>query len=169
MQNKIKLNTVLLVIIIILLVIGLVYVFLGNSKKKEDNNLQQNITVQDEPTGQAEINNSSTYTYKNHGFTIELPKGYIPHEEQSEGGPATIITLPNSNRLNYVSDASFWEEFNIPQYQFIKNEKIGETLFKVYTSSGITIYYFKQGNVAYEYVGDKNLLSTFRFVGWAQN
>lgn len=110
--------------------------------------------------------NSKTYTYKNHGVTFELPSGYVPHEEKAEGGPAILIYLPNDNHLSYITDASFWEKWNIPQYKYMKDEKIGETTFKVYTSGGITIYYFKQGNVAYEYSGDKSFLNTFKFVGW---
>ncbi len=118
----------------------------------------------------------NTYTYKNHGFTIELPAGYIPYEEQSEGGPAISITLPTGG-LAYATDATWWEKYNIaPSYTFIKNQKIGETTFKVYTYSGINFYWFKQGNVGYEFGVDdikktkfEDMLKTFKFVGWPQD
>ena len=110
---------------------------------------------------------TDNYTYKNHGFTIELPKGYIPHEEQAENGPVVVITLPNSSGINYIMNATFWNDY-INRQKYIKDEKIGGTTFKVYLSGDVTIYYFRQGNVGYEFYGDKNLLETFRFVGWPQ-
>lgn len=121
----------------------------------------------------------STYTYKNHGFSIELPKGFIPKEEQSEGGPALMISLPVGG-LAYVSDASFWERYNIPNYTYVKDQKIGDTTFKVYTAQGSNLYWYKIGNVGYEFsvqkfgtttdtTGLENLLKTFKFIGWSQN
>ena len=121
---------------------------------------------------------SATYTYTNHGFSIELPKGFIPKEEQSEGGPAYMITLPIGG-LAYVTDASFWEKYNIPSYTYIKDQKIGNTTFKVYTSLGNNLYWFKQGNVGYEFsvfkfgvttdtTGLESLLKTFKYIGWSQ-
>lgn len=111
---------------------------------------------------------STTYTYKAHGFTMELPKGFVPNEMESEGGPSVSISLPNNSAMSYVTNASFWEQYTIAGYQFVKNETIGTTTFKVYTYGGHTMYWFKQGNVGYEFSGDANLLKTFKFVGWAQ-
>ncbi|HUC88783.1 MAG TPA: hypothetical protein VMR49_02000 [Candidatus Paceibacterota bacterium] len=46
MQNKSKLNTILLIVIIVLLVIGLVYIFLNkNSKQKNNELINQNINT----------------------------------------------------------------------------------------------------------------------------
>jgi hypothetical protein len=112
------------------------------------------------------VSNSNITVYHNHGFTMELPVGYTPNEMESEGGPAISITLPNTSHLSYVTDAAWWEQYNLPSYQYVKNEKIGVTTFKVYTYSGKTYYWFRQGNVGYEFFGDKNLLKTFTFVGW---
>lgn len=109
---------------------------------------------------------SETYTYKNHGFTIKLPKGYIPKEEQAEGGPAIMIKFPNNSGLNYITNATFWNDLIVREYKYIKDEKVGETTFKVYSFGNATLYYFKQGNVAYEFYGDKEILKTFKFVGW---
>jgi len=116
------------------------------------------------------IENSSTQTsvYKNHGFTIELPNGYIPKEEKAEGGPAYMITLPSNSGINYITDTSFWDKYTIPEYKYIKDEKIGETIFKLYNNGNTIIYYFKQGEVGYEFYGDKEILKTFRFIGWTQ-
>ena len=59
MQNKSKLNTIFLVFIIILLTIGLVYVFLNNSKRKENNlvnNLPQSeVTLEDNIEARTEL------------------------------------------------------------------------------------------------------------------
>lgn len=123
--------------------------------------------------------NKVTYTYTNHGFSIELPKGFIPKEEQSEGGPALMISLPIGG-VAYVSDASFWEKYNISNYIYVKDQKIGDTTFKVYTAQGSNLYWLKEGNVGYEFsvqkfgvttdtTGLENLLKTFKFVGWPQN
>lgn len=112
------------------------------------------------------LRTATTYTYTAHGFTIELPNGYIPAEEQSEGGPAISIPLPHNSHLTYVTDASFWEQFTLPSYTYLRDQKIGSTTFKVYNYDGFTIYWFKQGSVGYEYSGDTNQLATFRFVGW---
>ena len=115
----------------------------------------------------------NTYTYKNHGFTIELPAGYIPHEEESEGGPYISISLP-SGGLSYVKDVSWWVKYDLPNYTYIKSIKIGETTFNVYTYSGVTFYWFRQGNVGYQFSGPntakiEEMLKTFKFVGWAQS
>ena len=122
---------------------------------------------------------NTTYTYTNHGFSIKLPGGFIPKEWQSEGGPALMISLPVGG-LAYVSDASFWERYNIPNYTYVTDKKIGDTTFKVYTAQGSNLYWFKQGNVGYEFSVQKfgtttdtteleNLLKTFKFIGWSQN
>lgn len=112
-----------------------------------------------------------TYTYKNHGFTIELPKGYIPHEEQAEGGPAIMITLPNNSGINYLTDMNWWNKVDyFGNKKYLKDEKIGETLFKVYQEkdSEVLTYSYVKGDIGYVFFGDKNLLETFKFVGWAQ-
>jgi hypothetical protein len=110
----------------------------------------------------------TTSVYKNHGFTMELPAGYTPVEMQAEGGPAMSISLPNNSHMTYVTNASWWEQYNIPSYTFVRSERIGATSFKVYTYNNMTFYWFRQGNVGYEFSGDIELLKTFKFVGWAQ-
>ena len=119
------------------------------------------------------VTSTATYTYKNHGFTMELPSGYIPFEEKSEGGPSVSITLPNYNHLTYWTDASWWAKYNLPEYSFYREETVGVTKFKVYlTLSKQVIYWFQQGNVGYEFSGQPQrgdpteLLKTFRFIGW---
>lgn len=114
-----------------------------------------------------------TYIYKNHGFSIELPKLFTPKVEQATSGPAFLVSLPTGS-LTYVTDSIFWEKNNIPSYTYIKDQKIGVTTFKVYSYLGATFYWFKKGNVGYEFggtdkIGLENLLKTFRFVGWSQN
>ncbi len=122
---------------------------------------------------------SNTYTYKNHGFTIELPKGFTPQENPSDAGPyKTIsITLP-SGHLLYVQDVANFEKYGSPEQTYTGEEKIGETVFKLYrTEEGRTVFWFQQGNVGYLFSSEEvgvvdyvleELLKTFRFVGWAQ-
>jgi len=120
-------------------------------------------------------NTSTTYIYKNHGFTIELPKGYVPQENASEGGPMITITLPNG-WITYITNASWWEQYNLPEFVYVKDIQYGSTTFKMYKhkypEAGDDFYYFRQGNVAYAiYNGGTTFfetLKTFKFVGWAQ-
>jgi hypothetical protein len=159
-----KLNTVLLLVLIILMVVA-IRIMLQNKETylpvlENESNTTQNL--------------KDTYTYTNHGFSIELPKGYVPTENASEGGPAIMINLPNGS-LAYYTDASWWEKFSLPTYTYLKEQKIGSTTFKVYgieAESGegyAPIYWFKQGNIGYE-LNDNNtnedLLKTFKFVGF---
>ena len=118
------------------------------------------------------INNeiSATYTYKNHGFTIELPNGFTPQEIQSEGGPSISIMLPRGI-LVYVTNADFWEKNDHTNFTYLEDKKIGDTTWKVYEYKGAydmgTFYWFRQGNVGYEFNGgDISQLDTFKFVGW---
>ncbi len=155
MQNNSKFNKVLLVIIIILLVGGLVY-FFTDSKVKE-------VDVLD---NKAVIDQDDTYTYANHGFTVLLPNKFVPKEEQLTTGPIISISMPVGS-LGYITDSSFWEKSTIPSYTYIKEQKIGESTFKVYDYLGSTFYWLKKGNVGYEFSGtDKaeleNLIKTFR-------
>lgn len=110
----------------------------------------------------------STYTYTNHGFSIELPKGFVPDEQQSEGGPSISISVPNGT-LGYITDLAFWKKWNMSGYVYVRDQKVGETTFKIYrTPSNMLEYWFEQGNVAYTFTGDPEQFKTFKFVGWAQ-
>lgn len=123
------------------------------------------------PIAQKEINNEivkDTYTYINHGFSIELPKGFIPVETQGEGGPGLHISLPG-DLLVYYGDNKFWKNSILPSYKYIKDEKIGETVFKIYDyDDEHVVYWYERGNVGYELHGNKNSFVTFKFVGWPQ-
>jgi len=169
MQNRFgsKFNTVFLLVLIALMVV--VIVMMKRSQEVDLSTLKQNDIVQkteDENIAQV----ASTYTYINHGFGIEFPNGFNPTEKKSESGPATIIKLPDGI-LNYWSDASLWEKHSLPKYVYAKDQKIGTTLFKAYYAEpqGSSIYWFKQGNVGYEFIDvDLKLLETFYFIGWPQ-
>lgn len=132
--------------------------------------VDQKITRSESESGTNE-ETPSTYIYKNHGFTIELPKGYIPHEEQAEGGPAVMITLPNNSGISYLTDMNWWNKVDyFGDKKYLRDEKIGETLFKVYQEkdSKVLTYSYLKGNVGYVFFGDVNLLKTFKFTGWTQ-
>lgn len=128
---------------------------------------------------------SDPYTYiyrKNYGFEIELPREFIPAERDAEGVEGLVISMPQDIELLYATNPSTWEKYNIPSFTYIKDQKIGETTFKIYKHdpSGKSYgYWFNWGNgvyeefnVGYEFSGtDKvkleELLRTFRFVGWS--
>lgn len=117
------------------------------------------------------MSSANTYIYKNHGFMMELPKGYVPQEVKGETGPTISIALPgDSGWLIYITDATWWEKYNLTgQATFIRNEKIGSTTFKVYKypNANEEFYFFRQGNVAYVFNGDiEQYMKTFKFVGW---
>lgn len=123
-------------------------------------------------TFQLKSTTATTYIYANHGFTIELPKGFVVKEEQAATGPAIMISLPTGS-LSYVTDASFWEKNSLASYKYIKSQKLGDHTFKIYTNSGATYYWFKQGNVGYQFGGTdtvslEKIITTFKFVGWPQ-
>ncbi len=73
MQNKSKLNTILLVIIIILLAVGLVYIFLNNSKQEENNLPEESQNSVIPPV------NKEVKEYKNNelGFSFISPYGAV--------------------------------------------------------------------------------------------
>jgi len=178
MQNKFfnsKLNTILLAILIILMIIALRWMYVNKGMYLPESK-QVDIPIGDTKyEANPEELNRITYTYTNHGFSIELPKGFVPKEEQSEGGPGIMISLPNGN-LNYWPDATWWEKYSLPQYKYLKDEKIGQTTFKVYLQEAESgegyypIYWFKQGNIGYEISDDTTndiFLKSFKFIGWS--
>ena len=159
MQNS-KTNTILLITLIIL-IIGLGIYFVG----KDINKTQIPIGDTKYDADPSEL--KSTYTYTNHGFSIELPKGFKPSEEITEMGP-TAIYLNDGAVIYYITNPSFWEKYNIPSYTYIKDEKIGSDTFKVYNYNKDTFYWFRKGNVSYELHGKPDVYNSFKFVGWPQ-
>lgn len=115
----------------------------------------------------------NTYIYKKHGFTIELPKGYVPNEYESEGGPYINIQLPQEGHLIYIANMDFWNKWALSDYSYLRDQKIGTTTFKVYTAKNSvsnqneTFYLFSQGNVGFMFSGNMvEYMKTFKFVGW---
>jgi hypothetical protein len=183
MKNTSKSNTVLLIIIVILLGVG---IWVLTSKKDTSEN-----TIYDFPTSEdlkpkkevvevqpeqkniqttTSASNNQTYTYRNHGFTLELPNRIVPYDSQSEGGPVTIIAYENKDGgtirtsiLGWViSNKAFYEEiggycsglFGRADSQTNTTKKIGSTTFKVLSCSDSegyedTYYLFEQGKLAY--------------------
>ncbi len=121
-------------------------------------------------------NSSQTYTYTNHGFSIELPKGFTPAEYESEGGPYITITLPKTDPqqgdMVYIQNMDWWKKYDGLGYTYVGTQKIGNTEFKKYQSKVVgdnVIYVFTQGNVGYLFSNvNFPLLETFNFVGWTQ-
>ncbi|MBP9711683.1 MAG: hypothetical protein KBD55_01475 [Candidatus Pacebacteria bacterium] len=113
-------------------------------------------------------NNVGTYIYySKQGFSIELPRGFTPTEYQAEGGPAIQISLPVGG-LAYVTNPSFWEKNNISSYTFVKEQKFGNNIFKVYLFGSDPVYWLTVGGVGYEFSAQQidkakleNLLQAF--------
>jgi hypothetical protein len=161
-----KLNTVLLLVLIILMVIA-IRIMLQNKETyvpiMTPGPNGPGETLQYGEDKDAQIKN--TYTYTNHGFSIELPKGFVPVETQGEGGPGLYISLPGDS-IVYYGNNKFWKDYVLPNYKYIKDEKIGETTFKVYDDNEFLVYWYEKGNVGYELHGNKKSFETFKFIGW---
>ena len=178
MQNNPKINAVLIGVGIILLITAVWIWFPKNKQTPLENTESLTNTVSNQNTNSSQTQSTVatttpapiTYTYKNHGFTMQLPVGYVPRETAGETGPTTSIELPQG-WLIYVSDAAWWEQHNIVgQTVYLRSQKIGSTTFKVYKYSGQDneFYWFRQGNVAYMFNGDgvQKYMETFKFVEW---
>src|SRR3989338_9211182 len=159
-------NTIIIIFLAVLAVILVYFAFIKPKNANDDYQIPVGDTAYEKDNENSYKNLSVDYVYQNYGFTIELPLGYTPNEQQSEGGPAISITLQSASHLSYVKNASWWEQYTLPSYTYLRDEKIREHTFKVYTYSNRTFYWFKQGNVGYEFSGDIELLKTFKFVGW---
>lgn len=127
---------------------------------------------------------SETYLYKNHGFEIELPKGFIPNETESEGGPYISMNLPDFGQLVYVTNVSFVKNLGgycaafAGQGTYVGKEKFGTNSFDHWscTNGNITVetYVFEQGNIAYVFMPDngpitesfRNVMETFKYIGF---
>ena len=110
-----------------------------------------------------------TYTYTNHGFSIESPKNITPKEVPNPRGNRTEIFI-GDDLLTYVTDADIWESDANSRFEYKGEERVGSTLFKVYFNKLTegTMYWFKQGKVGYVFSGDRELIKTFKFLGWPQ-
>jgi hypothetical protein len=165
MQNS-KTNKILLIVLIIL-VLGLGFVLINKNSNKNETPAETLQEGEDEGTIVKE-----TYTYTNHGFSIELPKGFVPKEEPNTRGTRTAIYMPDGV-INYITDVDFYENNNLSSWAYIGDKKIGNYNFKVYTQMDSILYWFKQGKVGYNFGGNKETFKTdnfetFKFVGWPQ-
>jgi len=183
-----KLNTALLLVLIVLMVIALVWMkkdgdkYFGFLEKGDEQKVEQ----EEEKETEKEVVKpqvKDTYTYTNHGFSIELPKGFVPTETKIGPVGDANIMLSDSVKLSYNTNALSWEKIASQDLKYLRDEKIGETTFKVYSERAIEInnevYWFRQGNVGYHFSlatgADSttknsffNILKTFKFVGWPQ-
>jgi len=112
MQNKSKLNTVLLVILIVLAVIGLVYVSLNNSRQKgENNNLVNNLQ-------QGNINQNAL-DQTNATQNVQTDTNLISTNSIK---PSTVTTAPNDPNV------SIYTSYNLGvQFSYLNN---GDSSFK---------------------------------------
>lgn len=187
MQTNSKFTQILLTIIaIVLVVIAVLLVQKNNnsSQTKIVNNEQAGVAINPENTNTiispkpsssvvpaTQPTNESTYLYRKHGFEIELPKSF-QISYSGEPGNLNTLNLPNNGYLVYYPDGSLREKelknSDIKLYNFIGEEKIGETIFQHYQliNTKENIFWYKRGAVGYEIKADKELVETFKFVGW---
>lgn len=171
MQNKFfdsKLNRALLLTLIVLMVIALVWVY-KDKEKYLPNNQTPAETLQFGEDENLVVKDANTYA--SHGFTLELPKGFTPYEEQAEGGPVVMISLPYENSfIGYVTNADFWEKYTLLDYKYEKDVVIGNSAFKMYREAAGTnkIYWLRKGKIGYLLSGDLSYFTTFKFIGWPQ-
>lgn len=177
MQNK---NTYIIILLVsIIAVLGL-YIILNQPKKVIPKPFETPSQTGDatNPLNDGNEILGETYTYSGHGVTFALQKGFVPTEEQAEGGPYTSIRLPDGyGTLTYIQNLAWWEQYDAKTvYKIVGTEKIGETVFTVYafieqipSTKDQRFYLFKKGNVAYLFSANdktKKMLETFTFVGW---
>jgi len=170
MENKSKLNTVLLVIIIILLVVGLVYVFFINSKKNE-NSLVNNLPQESQDNTENKIeSNKSLEIYKSFqaGYEISYPSDWTLVSKSEEVNSSNfqiknsldaILPGSNSNMRNndslisiQVSYGTLSNGINYTNYlkidDIIKDSKFGLPQTEVQS---------RLGKVSSMNIGGKNL------------
>jgi hypothetical protein len=158
-----KTNGIFLLILIVLMVIAIV-IMLGDKEKYFP--VREDVV---EEVVQNDLQVKDTYTYTNHGFSIELPEGYEVNEMKIGTRGDASISLPDGVTLSYITNAAGWEK-SATSFTPLNDEKIGVTVFKVYEYNNRPIYWFRQGAVGYAFnnVTDKKILETFKFVGWPQ-
>lgn len=171
-----KLNTALLFILIILMIIALRWMYQDKEKYLPNNRVPAETLQFGEDQSTIEYNNNlnsvkDTYTYINHGFSIELPEGFIPKESLPDKG-SIMIFLPEAD-ITYLFDVSTWDSKaqRLKGYTYSNDKKIGDITFKVYEYKGQndahSVYLFEQGDLAY-ILSDEHIAQTFKFVGWPQ-
>lgn len=173
----------LVIALLALIVLALIYIGIRltpmHERKMPDVKSTQQIQVIDSHgPGEADNENSyTTYIYKNHGISFNLPTGFVPREENAEGGPYTSIYLPNGYGVaTYIKDFTWWQKYDGQVYTKMGTETIGGNTFTIYkyndsayTYADQRYYMYNQGNVAYMFsVNDANkeMLKTFKFIGW---
>lgn len=161
-----KLNTGLLLILILLMAVALRWMY-----KNKKTYLP--ILGQESPVTQTDNQNAArsiTYTYSNHGFSIELPIGSTPKKfDETDGGDISYF-LFRGVYLDYSRRASWWEKNKLIKYTYMRDQKIGETTFKVYLWDNGTHYWFRNEESGYDFLATDNneskleeLLKTFKF------
>lgn len=89
--------------------------------------------------------------YQKYGFTFNIPDGFIPKIEELHSSPATLVYLP-IGALGYVHDVDFWEQYNIASYTLIDaNVALGNVIYKKYLYNDTLHYWFKSGQIGYEF------------------
>lgn len=119
--------------------------------------------AQANPNNSQNTNSASSYT--GYGISFELPDGFTPTETVSEGGPATVISLPDNNFVVYVSDPAWWNTNVINGYTAIGEEQIGAETFSVFTYGDQTLYWLQKGLAGYEFHGTTDMLEMITFSG----
>lgn len=169
MQKDTKSNKIVSFVIVILFLFVIFWVA-GKENEKKDRDLE-NVQLEvpsgpfinkDEYVTPVLIIQTETYTYNKFGISLELPKDFIPHEEQAEGGPTTIVSFPNNVVLSYYGQSSWYDDVVIKSYQLLKTEVINNYTYKVYGYDNHHFYSIKNNNQTYEFSGsDESVVKEF--------
>lgn len=166
-MNKSNIIITTSVVLVTILIIG-IYVFSSKNTAPVTKEQEAPISTKEE-SKTSTLNKDNSYVYSGYGFDIFLPKDFTPKITKAEDGHSTIISLPTGS-LSYIPDASYWEKYNIPNFTFVQDKMIGETVFKLYSYGKVNFYWLKKENAGYAIAGTdssemENILKTFKYTG----
>lgn len=77
-------------------------------------------------------NASTTKTYSGNGFKIDYPKDITVKEEDAEGGPYHLIYFGQELMVRYVSNASWFEQYELSGLELVGSKTVNGHVFKIY-------------------------------------
>jgi len=156
-SQRIILITILVVILIAILVIVSYFGYKQYSAPKEQQQIQQNLTTNQQPT-QTSINNTSSQTYVPLlGFNFLLPSGWQAKSINSSGSAAIVVDSTNTQFTMSMQIVKSYQDFGSGKYNITPIQTGGSIWNEVATASiipiGIDLYGHSVGPY-YNFVAD---------------